>query len=797
MTETTKRKRFIWRVAVGSFVLILALFMGMRMYVVRGFPQTDGIVEVQGLDKPVTIIRDNWGVPHIYADTERDALFAQGFVHAQDRRFQMEGISRSIFGRLTGLAGESALEQDMVIRSYDFYSLAKRIADDLSPRVKDGIEAYCDGVNAAYESDPKRLPLEFRSIDMVPEPWTVEDVVGVFLLNVWYLSLNYPEERLEADLSSILTKGEIELLIGFEEPSYEPLDVPEPGPEEVARLMIEMGLSGGAASNNWVVGPAKSKSGSPLLANDPHLLLTLPSVWYELHVECPEFKFAGFSMPGAPFIAIGRNERVAWGFTNVMTDNTDIVLEKVKPQTLEVLTPEGWTALVSRQETFEVKDSGDVTETYYASPNGPITKMPSDDKLDEDGIGIAYALRWVGYHDKSSFEAFEQMIRAKNSHDLIQAVSLFDSLSQNLAYVDLDGNFGWQAFGKVPIRQGYSGKYPVNGWEPDKKWIGYVPFDMLPGIRNPEKGYVQSANSDSDDGLDFTISNTFVRPYRYKRIGMLLDSKDKFDLRDMAEIQGDTVTLQAPSYIEAVVDVADGDAELQPMVDLLKNWNRDLDRDSAGAAFYEVFIRNLWRAWLADELGEYFVPFAVRKIGMGSVMDEYVLDPNNIFWDDRSTTDKTEFREDIIKQALHDAEKELTATLGPNPNSWSWGALHGALFEHPAGGGVLTSNLLNFGPIPVGGDYHTVNANSWSIAGDYRVFTIPSMRFLFDTADPDHPLSIIATGQSGHPGNDHYSDQAQMWADIEYKTQLWLRTEIEQAQQSSLTLLPVSKSEAR
>ncbi|MDP8255700.1 MAG: penicillin acylase family protein [Candidatus Alcyoniella australis] len=791
-----RRRKFVWRVAIGTCLLIVALFFGMRLYVARGYPQTSGTFELPGLLAEVEVLRDQWGVPHVYAQNEHDALFAQGVVHAQDRRFQMEGISRTVFGELSALAGPIALEQDKIFRSYDMRGIARRVVGEMPERLREGMQAYCDGVNAVLADDPTRLPLEFRMMDAQPAPWTPEDVVGVFLLNCWYLSLNFPEERLAADLSATLTQQEIELLFGFEEPGAIEPGAP-PDQQELAALETLLRFSGPAASNNWAAGMGKTKSGEPILANDPHLGLTLPCIWYEVHIQCPQFRFAGFSIPGAPFVAIGRNAGVAWGFTNVMTDNADLVLEKVRLETGEVLTPDGWQALEQRSESFEVRGGETLVRKMYRGPNGPIVRMPKQENLDAEGMGIAYALRWVGQDERDSLAAFEAMVRSRNSAELIQAVRLFQGLSQNLVYVDLESHYGWQPFGSVPRRTGYSGKYPVPGWESDtKRWTGYVPFEMLPHERDPGRGYVLSANTDSDDGLDYTISHSFVRPYRYNRINELLDSGHQLDLEAMAKIQGDTQSLQAPVYLAVVFAEAGDDPQLSGMVELLEQWDRNLAPDSAAAAVYEVFLGKLWRLWIGDELGELFEPFARRKMPLDSPLDALVGDPSNQFWDDRNTEGVVETRREIVRAALMQTNDELSALLGPDMSKWSWGAIHGAIFQHPAGAGGLAGRLLDFGPLIVGGDAHTINANAWSIGSGWRVAHYPSLRFLFDAADPDHPRSAITTGQSGHPGNEHYSDQAPLWAEVSYKTQLWNREEIEQASKSRRLLLrPVEEAQ--
>jgi len=736
-------------------VLVFAFAYGVGLYLKASFPNVRG-EELTGVSTPVELVRDRWGIPHISAHNAQDLFFAQGYVHAQDRRFQMEMYRRASEGRLSELVGEGAVELDRVWRAMRFKATAKDLVDSLTHDQLATLESYCRGVNAAARSNP--APLEFKMLGIEFEPWKPENAIEILLMNGWHLATNFHHELAALKLADKLPVDVRDSLFGFEPQGEE---LPEPA-IEVENLKLLPGLSlwqrmsSGGRSNNWAVAPKRSKSNAALLANDPHLPVSMPSIWYEVHLKAPGIDVAGASIPGAPFVVLGHTRTLAWAFTNLMADNTDLVILETDPNDPKrYRTKDGWKEVEAISEVIEVKGGGERTVEVWWTDFGPLI-------TDLNSSGTQVALAWSGHRVKASLSGFFNLNTARTAADAVEAARDFAIIAQNLVYADADGHIGWHAFGAVPVRRGYSGFYPVR-WD-RFSWDGYMPYDELPHVEDPEEGFVVTANAPPQNyDRPWRISHTYAAGYRDRRIRELLQQKEKLEPSDFATIQQDVYSKRVEIFQSLLEGFEPKTKEESKLKELITGWDRTLSKDSSSAAAYSVFRHYLWQAMLSDELGSVWPEYVFAFQQSDNPFDVLVQDRDCPFWDDVSTPDVESWQE-IVARALDETWDELSSKLGRNPKRWAWGIIHRVEFIHPFRVGWPLSGLFNGGSVPFGGDNTTVNQGRFDHRMPYSVDICPSYRHIIDMSDPLNAVTSITTGQSGHIGHPHYRDQVKPWA---------------------------------
>ncbi len=773
-------RTFLYLAAI-FVVLVFAFAYGIGLYLKMSFPKVNGEVQVD-VSAPVEILRDRWGIPHIFAADTYDLFFAQGYVHAQDRLFQMEMHRRAAEGRLSEIVGEGAVELDRVWRAMRFKETARKLVDELGFEERTLLNWYCAGVNAAAELNPK--PLEFKVLGLEFEPWKPENVIEILLVNGWHLSSNFHHELAALKLGDRLPADVRDLLFGFEPQGDE---APEP-PIEVEGLKLLPGLAlwqrmtSSGHSNNWAVAPAKSKSHAALLANDPHLPVSMPSIWYEVHLKGPDIEVAGASIPGAPFVVLGHTRTLAWAFTNVMADNTDLVILETDPNDpRRYRTKDGWREVETITETINVKGKGERTVEVWWTEFGPlITELHSSK--------TQVALAWSGHRVKASLKGFFKLNTARTAADAIEAGREFAVIAQNLVYADAEGHIGWHAFGAVPDRRGYSGFYPVR-WD-IFAWDGYIPYDELPHIEDPEEGFVITANA-SPQGYDkpWRISHTYAADYRYRRIRELLQQKERLDVSDLMRIQQDVYSERAKIFqelLEGFEPKSDEQAKLKAMI---ASWDRRLTKDSSAAAVYSVFVHRLWKEMLSDELGDVWSEYVFAFQQSDNPFDRFVQDADCPFWDDVNTPERESWQQ-IVARALDGTWNELISALGRNPNMWAWGLIHRVELKHPFGVGWPLSGLFDGGSVPFGGDETTVNVGRFDHRSPYTVDLYASYRHIVDMSDPLAARTSITTGQSGHIGHPHYRDQVRTWARGDYHELIMDRKRLQKNIEAIMVLKP-------
>ncbi|MFB9894809.1 penicillin acylase family protein [Planobispora takensis] len=843
-----------WPARVLTVLVVLGLALGgVVVWNVRAsFPQLSGELKVDGLTGKVTVYRDKTGIPHIYADSPEDLFLAQGYVHAQDRFFEMDFRRHVTAGRLSEMFGSATLTEDKVIRTMGWRRVAEEELPTLAESTRRHLDAYAKGVNSwmerhrgASERSLEYGVLKLTNSSYEPEPWTPADSLAWLKAMAWDLRSNMsdeigralaatklPPERVEQlwpdypfdDHQPIVNRGTV-VRGKFDqdgEPSRDTATTDTVATGALTRAALAMravpSLMGdpaggnGIGSNSWVVDGRHTVSGKPLLANDPHLSAAMPSVWYQAGLHCRTksaacpFDVTGFTFSGVPGVIIGHNDKIAWGFTNLGPDVADLYMEKVKDGSYLFMGQ--WRPLAVRTETIKVAGGAPVRLDVRDTMHGPIISDVMENVADAlpGAAGAAgqeadaVALKWTALEPGKSADAIFAIGSAQNWQEFRAAAALFDVPAQNLVYADVEGNIGYQAPGRIPVRTLGDGTWPVPGWSGEYAWKGTIPFDELPSLYNPPEGYIVTANNAvADPGrYPHMLTVDWAYGYRSQRILDLLraeleegSGKGRLDVATMGRLQQDThnglARFLVPPLME--LDVA-GPAEQARA--LLRGWDGSQGAGSAPAMYFNAVWRHLLIETFNDDLPEGARPGGGdRWFEVVRVMLERADDP---FWDDAGT-ELTETRDDMLRRALGRAYDELSARLGPDPGQWRWGDLHSLTLVHQSLGASGISPiewLFNRGPFPLGGNDDAVNAIGWDVQDGYEVGWLPSMRMVVDLADFDRSQWINLTGASGHAFHDNYADQAPLWAGGRTVPMLAGQEAVRKAAANTLTLTPAA-----
>lgn len=785
-------------VVVVLIVLAVVSFFGYRW--MRGaLPKTKGEIVLPGLRADVRVYRDTYGVPHIYAEGEHDLFYAAGFVIAQDRLWQLDMIRRAGAGRLSEIFGEPAVESDRFLRTIGFRRIARRMVGAMHADARDAAEAYVSGINAFIEEFGRKPPIEFKLLRYTPEPWSVEDVIACGRMMAWQLNVSWRTDLVFARIADRLGEEKArELRSGY------PPDAPSimPGEFEGASARIERFLRSGEAalaflgaghpgsgSNSWVVSGERSVTGRPILANDPHLELSSPSRWYEMHLVGGRYDVAGATLPGVPGVLLGGNKQIVWGATNAMIDDTDYYIENLDID--RYLRDGVWKTVEVVQETIRVKEKEPVPLEIRLTDYGPmVSGLPGFEAGDR-----ALSMRWTGYGESDELHALLAMNRAGSWEDFSDALREFKVPGQNFVYADVEGNIGYRCAAAVPIRDREDAILPGPGSDGARAWRGTIPFDELPYRYNPPEGFLATANNRiAGDAYPYYLSDLWEPPSRIERIRELLEEKRPLSVQDFKRIQNDVLSPHARTTVPHLLR-AWGEEDTLGAVSrartYLKEWNFEEDAESVGPsifhAFYLALVRNIYEDELAEKLYADFI--GTPNVAIWATMR--LLEDGTSEWFDDVGTEKRESAGDLLRKSLRDALADLTERLGEDMETWTWGRLHSVAFVHFLGAQGPLSKVLTVGPFPVGGSGATVNAATYSFLAPYQVVTGPSRRFIANLSDIENVLTVIPTGQSGHPSGPHYKDQTDMWLKGEYRILTTNRKKIENAEWDLLTLTSV------
>jgi penicillin amidase len=803
----------------------------------------------------VRVLRDGSGIPQVYAGTSHDLFYAQGFVQAQDRFFEMDVRRHTTAGRLSEMFGPATLDVDEAVRTMGWRRVAERELSLLSPQTQSYLQAFSDGVNAyIHTHSPSQMSLEYvllaqNGLHYRVQDWTPLDSVSWLKAMAWDLRGNMSEEVQRGLLSAKHTRAQIaQLFPPYPYARHDPIvghgavvhgvfrqgatagrarPPLGPGAERAlreARSAIDTvprtiggpgGATDGVGSNAWVVDGAHSSTGKPILANDPHLAVSVPGVWYQMGLHCTTigprcpFDVTGFTFAGLPGVVIGHNQQIAWGFTNLGPDVLDLYLEKISGSTY--LYDHKQRPLRMHDEEIKVLGRAKPFRfTVRATRHGPLlsdvdaqlstvgANSPAGRRPPDRGNGYAVAISWTALTPSDTADAIFEIDRATNWRQFRAGAKDFAVPSQNMVYADRAGNIGYQAPGRIPIRQpGDTGDYPAPGWLPSYDWTGrYVPFKALPHELNPPEGYVTTANQAVvGRGYPYHLGDSWAYGYRSQRITELLHRKPELDVADMSRIQLDDRNGFAPTFVPYLLKIFMPSQYLAGGQRLLRRWDFHEDADSAAAAYYNAVWKNTLALTFHDDLPESAWPDGDGR--WFEVMRRLLEEPNSPWWDDVSTEGVIEDRDDILRQAMADARDELVQRQARRAVDWTWGHQHQLDLQNQTLGQSdvgLVRWLLNRGGYQVGGGGSIVDATHWNAAADgvdaYDVTVAPSMRMVVSLADFDRSRWVNLTGASGHAFDSHYVDQTDLWADGRTLPWPFREGSVRAATQHTLRLVP-------
>ncbi|QJR14286.1 penicillin acylase family protein [Usitatibacter palustris] len=770
----------IARVLAFVVLLVASVLAGAWLWLHQSLPKLDGDVSVRGLSAAVEIVRDKEGVPHLFATNERDAAFAIGYAHAQDRLWQLEFQRRVGAGRLAEVMGERAYDTDRLMRTLGFTQLAERSVAKLDAETRGVLDSYAAGVNAFLESEPV-LPVEFQVFRIKPDKWKPADTVAWLYVMAWDLSGNWRTELARLRYTNKLGAARMaELIPPNPGETYRPFPdfkalYAEADPVAGELLARWPNPEHALGSNSWVVSGARSASGKPVLANDPHLGLQTPALWYLAHLATPAGNVVGGTLPGVPFIVLGRNDRVAWTMTTTYGDTQDLFIERLVPgDEMSYLTPTGKAKFEVREEVIRV-DGADRKIRIRSTRHGPVISDVVKTAQSATPKGHVIALGWTALSDDpATVRAGLAINRARDRDQLVNALREFHAPMQNVVFADVDGRIGFIAPALVPKRRADNeamGRIPVPGWDAKYDWQGMLAFEDLPAVHDPKSGSIVTANNKiTPPGYKPFVSVDWAAPYRADRIEELLAKAPRHSLESFGRIQADVRSRLAVELLPAMQAASPGTLAGREAQRTIAGWKGEMTADSAAPLAFMAWYRELSRLVYADELGDLFPDgWEMRSQFMIGVMkDQGGLSS----WCDNVSTKEKKTCAQLAGKAFDLAGEDLGKRYGL-ASEWRWGKAHYAWSMHrPFGFVPVASKIFSVTP-ETPGDTNTVNVGHINIRDNESPFAnrhAASLRTLYDFADLEKSLYMHSTGQSGNVLSPWYSNLADRWVKVEYIT---------------------------
>jgi penicillin amidase len=763
---------------------------------------TRGEIALPNFGSPVRIFRDAHGVAHIYSENEPDAFRAQGYVHAQERLFQMDFSRRAAKGELAEIVGSvdapwedltihlkgaTMVDMDHFVRILGLACAAGESQKHYSEQMMVYLSAYARGVNDFIERNGKRLPVEFKLLRYEPKPWTTLDTLAISKLLALQLSTSmrtilaleglrerFPEDdaRLRDLFPAYPEKGPVTTRVKHPVPTH--------GLDLRCILALEQHFreftGGGGAhlgSNNWALAGSRTTTGKPILCSDPHLLLLAPSVWYlnHLSVKANGLDVTGCALPGAPGVVIGHNARIAWGLTNVMADDADLYIEEVHPEdTRRYRVGEEWVDMEVRREVYKVKGGKEEARDIRVTRHGPVITDTVRGRVCPGIARDVLSLKWTAHMPSADFEAFYRLNHASTFDEAKEAMRTYGGSPQNLVYADVEGNIGYQMIGRIPIRRAGKGLLPLDGRPlQENEWAGEVPWELHPSLFNPPEGYIATANNKVvDETYPFYITDLWEPPYRVMRIREMINAKAKHSPQDMALMQSDVVAIQARAFIRDVlateaVERWCEDAIVRQAWQHLVAWDGTCATDSVASAIWHVFFAVFMERRLRDHLGEDLYRAYMEILNQPVIPLENVAREGRPWWFQGPEGHGRE-----LAETLAAAVDRLRGMLGTDMKQWTWGRLHTLVMKHPLGEVKILAPFFNLGPFETPGDSTTVNNGQYFHSVPWRQQVGPSYRQICDLSNWDNSRFVTYTGQSGNPISPHYRDMAERWRRGEY-----------------------------
>lgn len=800
--------------------LIGVISIGLYWTLYKPLPSYQATISTDGITDKIDIHWDPYGTPIIYAANEHDLYFAVGYVHAQERLWQMTLSQIAAEGRFAEFFGEELIPYDIHQRTLGFWDTAKRIESETSDEILQILQNYSDGVNLFIENNKNSLPIEFSLLGLKPVQWTPTHTIAISRLMAWDQNQHWWAELSYAYLHEILEPSQFRQII----PVYSDNDPVMMGlndsvgaaesaipflEREVAirTTLTKQGFPFG--SNAWAVNGSKTASGVPLLAGDPHMGLSIPGFWFEMTLHAENHHISGATIPGSPFVILGQNKNIAWSMTNIMADDTDFFIEQVSSDDPHryvadsLSTPILLNNFKDRIELIRVKNGDDRLHTVRSTQNGPIISdiHPTGGSLIQNKL---VALRWKGHDVSHELEALYKMNRANNMPEFREAVSYFNSPAMNFIYADSDDNIAIFTGASLPIRD-YNPLTFRHGWDRSYQWLGTIPFDELPHVVNPTKGYVSHANNKlHSDDYPYYISTFWEPASRILRINELLESSDSLTVESMQIMQNDTYSYHAREITELIIPVirgADESDQLASAISYLENWDYQFNSTSTAASIFDLFFMNLSDNMLRGSLGDEAYETLIRLEHLP------VMIVANLLKDDSSIFNITgaisgETQSNIVLMSMLETINQLEEQFGPEPFQWRWENLNTLTLRPPLFGEValdpeasavirmIVNNLLNKGPFTARGHGMSINKSQYSWHRPFDMNLGPSIRRIIDFSTPERSLSVLPTGQSGHPLSSNYGDQTYLWLEGRYRTIYNDSTFFQRSSYQTMTLKP-------
>lgn len=789
------------KVTIGiiSSLIIIFIIGGYIFYnsLTESLPVYEGELTVPSLNSDVKIYFDSLAIPYIIAENDEDVSFAFGYLHARERMFTMDMIRRAGEGRLSEILGEETLPFDRMFRTVGLGRTVKMIKAKMNPEALKLLEAYSRGVNYYLEEKKNKYSFEFDVLGYQPEEWKPEHSILVIRMMAWELNLGWWTDLAFTELVQKLGEEKVKEAL----PEY-PENAPTIIPPEIKRFaqinnnFIEtdkafrnfIGMTGThLGSNNWVVNSQMSASGKPIIANDPHLAYRAPGIWYAVIIKSPDWNAAGVTLPGVPGIVIGKNDDISWTLTNIMTDETDFYSETLDSSRTKYLLDGNFKDLEIIEDTIQVKDIGGVSIEIKRTHRGPIISgiHPYNFVYNQDESTYPpISMRWLGNEFSDELDAFLKINKAKNWSEFKSAVEEFNVPGQNFVYADDQGNIGYVFGGALSIRSNNTTTFLFDGSTSENDWKGFVSRNELPYLFNPSQNYIATANNKVIKDFKYHITNLWEPSSRIERITELLQSRSIHALKDYMRYQTDIYSPYAktivPYILLAFENVEVKDKNLKQSLELLDEWNFEMDKYQQAPAIFLTFFDKLMKNIYLDEMGEdLFNQYVfLANVPYRNVLE--LLEKPNSIWFDKVRTNSVESRDEIIRKSLADALDELEKRISKDLKYWQWGTLHTVTFKHPfSGASWILDELINIGPYEISGDGTTIFNTEYAFSASIEEYPLfrhdpfdcelgPSMRFIYDFAKPDEFYLILTTGQSGNVLSDHYKDQTELFLNGKY-----------------------------
>ncbi len=791
-------------------ILIVAGIIVSYIFLKQTLPEYDGEIKVKGIKSEIKIYRNKNAIPYIVCENKFDAYFALGYIHAQERLFQMDIARKAGEGRLSEILGPKMVSYDKMFRTLGLYRTVKKYYGRLHQESKDILKAYSQGVNAFIKQAKGNYQIEFSVLGYDPEPWKPVHSLLMAKLMAWELNISWWSDIAFTHLVQKLgIEKAAEIMPAFEENG--PTIIP-PETKKIADVSLDLikvdrgfrkfiGFEGThIGSNNWVVNSKRSVSGHPIIANDPHLAFQAPGKWVFAVIKSNGLNVEGFTLPGIPGVVIGKNQNISWVLTNVMTDDCDFYAEKLDSSKENYFFNGKWNPLKIISDTIHVKDSADVIFKIRATHRGPIVsgihpyKILFPNKQQDKAV---LSIRWTALEFSDEIYAFHLINESKNWSQFKNGVKYFTVPGQNFVYADKQDNIGYICGTRLPKRNFYSPTLVFDGTTDKYDWKGFVPYKDMPKLFNPKQNFIASANNKTVKNFKYHISNIWEPPSRIERITQLLNSKEKFSVEDFKKFQMDFYSFYAKNITEYIInafsEIKDKNPNVNLAVKLLSKWNFIMDAESQVPTIYAMFLQKLIHNIFEDEMGKNLLMEYVFIANVPYRSIPAMLKQNNSKWFDDITTPEIENRDDIIRKSLRNAIHELETKFGSNLTFWQWGKLHKLTFKHLFHGqSSLLDKLINIGPFKMGGDGTTIFNTEYSFTKPFENNLGPSMRYIYDFANPDKLFFILTTGQSGNIMSKHYSDMTHKWLNGKYIDLELNLSKLDTTKMDILRLLPVN-----